>query len=39
MHFIDYTYNAEVEKEKKLLNNVLKELDQISEQNGFEERQ
>lgn len=38
MHFIDYTYNAEVENEKKLLNNVLKELDQISEQNGFEEK-
>ena len=31
MHFIGYTYKADVEKEKCMLNNVLKDLDAVHE--------
>ena len=31
MHFIGYTYKADVENEKLMLNNVLKDLDTINE--------
>ena len=31
MHFIGYTYKADVENEKSMLNNVLKDLDSITE--------
>lgn len=31
MHFIGYTYKADVENEKCMLNNVLKDLDAVQE--------
>lgn len=32
MNFVGYTYKADVEAEKSMLVNVLKELDQVSDQ-------
>ena len=38
MNFVGYTYKADVEAEKMMLVNVLKELDTVNE-NQFEENQ
>lgn len=38
MNFVGYTYKADVEEEKSMLVNVLKELDAVNEEQ-FEEEQ
>lgn len=39
MHFIGYTYKADVENEKSMINNVLKDLDAVQETSDLQAQQ